>query len=115
SELWERLAERAEVTHIAGPNDFLTLQEKMAGMPERVRDRVKVAEFVGAELAQLFADSSVVISRAGGTIGELAAVGAATILIPLSTAAQNHQWANATMLQKAGAALVFDETKSGSS
>lgn len=114
SEIWEPLAKRMEVTHIAGSNDFLSLQEKMAAFPEEVRSRVRLVEFVGSELPVLFAQSTVVVSRAGGTIGELAALGKATILIPLSTAAQNHQWANAAMLQKAGAVMVLDE-KTGTS
>jgi UDP-N-acetylglucosamine--N-acetylmuramyl-(pentapeptide) pyrophosphoryl-undecaprenol N-acetylglucosamine transferase len=49
------------------------------------------------------------VSRAGGIIAELAASKAASILIPLSTAAQNHQWENAQVLGKVDAAVVLNE------
>jgi UDP-N-acetylglucosamine--N-acetylmuramyl-(pentapeptide) pyrophosphoryl-undecaprenol N-acetylglucosamine transferase len=40
----------------------------------------------------------------------LAASKAASLLVPLSTAAQNHQWENAKVLVQAEAAVVIDET-----
>ena len=57
--------------------------------------------------------SAFVISRAGAvTLGEIAATGCPSILVPLSTAALNHQQSNAEFLRQQGAALVIDETGS---
>jgi len=51
--------------------------------------------------------ADVVVSRAGAsTVFELAAVGVASILVPLPIAAEDHQSANARALEQAGAAVV---------
>jgi undecaprenyldiphospho-muramoylpentapeptide beta-N-acetylglucosaminyltransferase len=51
--------------------------------------------------------ADVVVSRAGAsTVFELAAVGVASILVPLPIAAEDHQTANARALEQAGAAVV---------
>jgi UDP-N-acetylglucosamine--N-acetylmuramyl-(pentapeptide) pyrophosphoryl-undecaprenol N-acetylglucosamine transferase len=52
--------------------------------------------------------ADVIVSRAGSTsIAELTAVGRAAILIPLPTAADDHQAKNAEVLVAAGAADVL--------
>jgi UDP-N-acetylglucosamine--N-acetylmuramyl-(pentapeptide) pyrophosphoryl-undecaprenol N-acetylglucosamine transferase len=43
------------------------------------------------------------------TIGELAAVGRAAILVPFAKATNNHQEINARVVEKAGGALVITE------
>ena len=54
--------------------------------------------------------ADVVVSRAGATtIAELAAVGRAAILVPLPTAADDHQKKNAAVLASAGAAELIEQ------
>ena len=54
--------------------------------------------------------ADVVVSRAGATtIAELAAVGRAAILVPLPTAADDHQKKNAEVLVRAGAAELIEQ------
>ena len=62
------------------------------------------------ELAQGYQVADLIISRAGaGAIFEIAAVGKASILIPLSESAQNHQVKNAYVFAESGATIVIEE------
>ena len=55
--------------------------------------------------------ADVVISRAGASsLAELAALRLPSILIPLPTAQDNHQFHNATALARAGAAVLLEQT-----
>ena len=66
------------------------------------------------ELADAFARADLVISRAGaGTVAELAAVGKASILVPLPTAANDEQRMNAYEVARVGGALVLEESNLG--
>jgi UDP-N-acetylglucosamine--N-acetylmuramyl-(pentapeptide) pyrophosphoryl-undecaprenol N-acetylglucosamine transferase len=62
-----------------------------------------------------FAQADLVVCRAGaGTVAELAAAGKPSILVPLPTAADQHQLRNAEAFSKLGAArLVFDSQMDG--
>lgn len=72
------------------------------------------AEGIAAELAPFFADvpsrldwAHLVIARAGAsTVAELAAAGRPSILVPLPSAADDHQTVNAAALVDAGAAFA---------
>jgi len=62
------------------------------------------------ELSLAYQAADLIISRAGaGTIFEIAAVGKPSILIPLKSAAQNHQVKNAYVFAENGATLVMEE------
>jgi UDP-N-acetylglucosamine--N-acetylmuramyl-(pentapeptide) pyrophosphoryl-undecaprenol N-acetylglucosamine transferase len=45
------------------------------------------------------------------TIGELAAIGRAAILVPFALATNNHQELNARVVEKAGGAIVITEAE----
>ena len=64
-----------------------------------------------------FEKADIVISRAGATTcAELAAAGKAAIMVPLPTAADDHQRKNAEALEKAGAAkMVLQKDLTGAS
>ena len=67
-------------------------------------DRVKVRAYL-SPIAEAYAASDLAIGRAGAmTTAELCAWGIPSILIPLPTAAADHQTANARALAQAGAA-----------
>ncbi|MDH3497015.1 MAG: UDP-N-acetylglucosamine--N-acetylmuramyl-(pentapeptide) pyrophosphoryl-undecaprenol N-acetylglucosamine transferase, partial [Gemmatimonadota bacterium] len=62
-------------------------------------------------IADAYAAADLVIARAGAmTLAELAAWGLPSVLIPLPTAAADHQTANARALEAAGAAVHVAET-----
>jgi UDP-N-acetylglucosamine--N-acetylmuramyl-(pentapeptide) pyrophosphoryl-undecaprenol N-acetylglucosamine transferase len=66
------------------------------------------------DMPRAFAEADVIVSRSGGTVSEIAAAGKASILVPLPTAADQHQLRNAQALEKAGAArLVLDSEMTG--
>lgn len=70
--------------------------------------------FSATELADVFALASVVLSRAGaGSIAELSATKKATILVPLISAANDHQRMNAYDIAGIGGAVVIEEPNLG--
>jgi UDP-N-acetylglucosamine--N-acetylmuramyl-(pentapeptide) pyrophosphoryl-undecaprenol N-acetylglucosamine transferase len=73
-----------------------------------------VAPFID-DMPAAFARADLVICRAGaGAVAELAAAGKPSILVPLPTAADQHQLRNAEAFQKAGASvLVLDSELDG--
>ena len=71
--------------------------------------RLRVTEYIH-DMDICLAAADLVISRAGAsTLCELEAIGRASILIPYPTAAENHQYHNAMVLGKAGAAIVIEQ------
>jgi UDP-N-acetylglucosamine--N-acetylmuramyl-(pentapeptide) pyrophosphoryl-undecaprenol N-acetylglucosamine transferase len=59
------------------------------------------------DMAERYAASTLVISRAGATtLAELACAGLPAILVPYPFAADNHQWHNARTFEVAGAAVT---------
>ncbi|HTB16915.1 MAG TPA: undecaprenyldiphospho-muramoylpentapeptide beta-N-acetylglucosaminyltransferase [Bryobacteraceae bacterium] len=74
----------------------------------------QVSPFID-DMPGAFARADLVICRAGaGAVAELAAAGKPSILVPLPTAADQHQLRNAEAFQKAGASvLVLDQEMDG--
>jgi UDP-N-acetylglucosamine--N-acetylmuramyl-(pentapeptide) pyrophosphoryl-undecaprenol N-acetylglucosamine transferase len=68
--------------------------------------RWTVAAFLTDMPAQ-YAAADVVLARAGSTVAELAAAGKPSVLVPLPTAADDHQRKNAEALESAGAAVML--------
>lgn len=97
-------ADRVAITHQTGDADY-----------ERIRDAYAASDFAAADIrpyisnmVEEFADADFVICRAGATTcAELAAAGKAAIMIPLPTAADDHQRKNAEALVRAGAARMI--------
>ncbi len=73
-----------------------------------------ITPFIDA-MPRAFSEADLVVSRSGmGTVSELAAAGRPSILVPLPTAADQHQLRNAEAFEKAGAArLIRDAEMSG--
>ena len=107
---WLAILSEASIIHITGQREYGALLERRKVLPESARDKLFLLAF-SDQLAHFFWKSTLVISRAGGTVAEIAATRRAAVLVPLSTAAQDHQRANAKVLEEAGAARVIDEEK----
>ena len=60
-------------------------------------------------IAPAYRAADLVVSRAGGTVAELCAWGKASVLVPLPSAAADHQTFNARALADAGAAVLLPE------
>jgi len=91
-----------EVIALTGPADAERVRARLeeAGLPGRVIP-------FSTRMGELYACADVVLARAGATtIAELTALGLPSILVPYPHAADNHQEANARILERAGAAEV---------
>lgn len=94
------------VLHLSGERDY-----------EELRGRVTRNDYVllpstdrfGAALAA----ADLALSRAGGTVWELAAAGLPAILVPYPFATGDHQTRNARHFASAGGAIVVPETRLG--
>ncbi|MFM1791432.1 MAG: UDP-N-acetylglucosamine--N-acetylmuramyl-(pentapeptide) pyrophosphoryl-undecaprenol [Actinomycetota bacterium] len=97
---------RAFVHHIVGPRFAGGIDDR----PSTV-DGVTVQRVASEpDMPGILAASDVVISRAGAsTVAEISSVGVASILVPWSGAADDHQTLNARWLSDAGAAVLVDE------
>lgn len=72
-------------------------------------DRVRITEYIN-DMDVCLAAADLVICRSGAsTLAELEAAGKASILIPSPIVAGNHQYHNAMVLGKAGAAVVIEQ------
>lgn len=84
--------------------------EKLEADGVKVKDnpRLIVKEYINMPLCMAAAD--LVITRCGAsTLTELESVGRGAILIPSPMVAENHQYHNGMVLEKAGAGFVFEE------
>jgi len=97
--------DKLRITHQTGESDL-----------EKIKEIYARSEFNGAadvrpyisNMVDEFAKADLVICRAGATTcAELSAAGKAAIMIPLPTAADDHQRKNAEALQTAGAAKMI--------
>jgi UDP-N-acetylglucosamine--N-acetylmuramyl-(pentapeptide) pyrophosphoryl-undecaprenol N-acetylglucosamine transferase len=114
-----RLLERAQVIHQVGPasanHDFARLTAYRNSLDPVLAVRYVVVEFVGKELADIYAMSDLVVGRAGaGTVSELGYVGLPSILIPLPGTWGDEQRKNARILGNAGAAVVLEQSETTS-
>jgi UDP-N-acetylglucosamine--N-acetylmuramyl-(pentapeptide) pyrophosphoryl-undecaprenol N-acetylglucosamine transferase len=106
---WKDLLSHMQIVHICGAHDVLSLTRAAESLSRPLQRKLWLAAYIGAELPALLARATVVISRAGGTVFELAAAASPSILLPLSTSAGNHQAKNARAFERQQAAVVFDE------
>jgi UDP-N-acetylglucosamine--N-acetylmuramyl-(pentapeptide) pyrophosphoryl-undecaprenol N-acetylglucosamine transferase len=83
--------------------------ERVARGHREAGTQARVEKFIH-EMPQAYAESSLLICRAGSsTLAEIAAVGRASVLIPLPTASDNHQEKNARVFSDAQAALLLKQ------
>lgn len=94
--------EGVEIVHQTGPADFASIRDQY----RESNNHVEVKEYLH-DMDRRYRWADVVVARAGtGTVSELAACGKAAVLVPLPTAADNHQQVNAEALVRQGAALM---------
>ncbi|HWL32221.1 MAG TPA: UDP-N-acetylglucosamine--N-acetylmuramyl-(pentapeptide) pyrophosphoryl-undecaprenol N-acetylglucosamine transferase [Gaiellaceae bacterium] len=90
------------VLHVSGERDY-----------ERLRGRVHRSGYVlvpsTSEFGAALAAPDLAISRAGGTVWELAASGTPAILVPYPHATADHQTLNARHFERGGGAVVVPE------
>ncbi|MEK7124345.1 MAG: UDP-N-acetylglucosamine--N-acetylmuramyl-(pentapeptide) pyrophosphoryl-undecaprenol N-acetylglucosamine transferase [Patescibacteria group bacterium] len=101
-----------EVIHVAGKNNYESVKALLpATINEGLEGYYHLYPHLGEiELKHAYKISSLIISRAGSaSIFEIAAAGKPSILIPLPSAAQDHQSKNAYEYAKTGAAVIIEQ------
>ena len=90
------------ILHISGERDYETLRPRV-GRSDYVL--IPATDHFGEALAV----ADLAISRAGGTVWELAAAGTPAILVPYPHATSDHQRLNARHFEQGGGAVVVDQ------
>lgn len=113
-ELLPGLLTKAQIVHQAGPSvandDAVRLRRLQEAWPPHLRARYVVKEFLGPEIADLYAITDLVIGRAGaGTIAELAFLAMPSILLPLPGTWGDEQRKNAKVLARVDGAIVIEQ------
>ena len=94
--------------HLAGAKDFELVRSSYA----RLGLNAVVKPFL-AEMNLALGAATACVSRAGASsLAEIAAMRLPSALVPLPTAADNHQFFNAAAFEKTGAAKLLDQKKS---
>ncbi|MGD9564025.1 MAG: undecaprenyldiphospho-muramoylpentapeptide beta-N-acetylglucosaminyltransferase [Pyrinomonadaceae bacterium] len=102
--LLENRADKLRIVHQTGEADFDKTREMYRR--SRIEDH-DVRPFISDMFVE-FGNADIVICRAGATsCAELAAAGKASIMVPLPTAADDHQRKNAEAFERAGASKML--------
>jgi len=101
-----------ELIHVCGRNNLEAVEAESQVVIEK--DLVKYYHPVGfldeEKIKHAYKAADLIISRSGsGSIFEIAASGKPSILVPLPSAAANHQAKNAYIYSETGAALVIEQ------
>jgi UDP-N-acetylglucosamine--N-acetylmuramyl-(pentapeptide) pyrophosphoryl-undecaprenol N-acetylglucosamine transferase len=92
------------VFHQCGQNHADATRARYANAPATLN--VEVQPFI-EDMAQAYSDADLIICRAGAlTVTEIATAGVAAIFVPLPSAVDDHQTANARFLANLGAAKI---------
>jgi len=94
------------VVHVSGERDFAA-----------IRPRVHREDYLlmpqTAHFGDVLAAADIAVSRAGGTVWELAAAGTPSILVPYPHATADHQTLNARHFERGGGAVVVPDAEIG--
>ena len=97
-----------EVFHQCGQNKQDTTQQNYENAPSTLK--VQVQPFI-EDMAKAYANADLIICRAGAlTVTEVATAGVAAVFVPLPSAVDDHQTANAKFLANSGAAQICPQS-----
>lgn len=98
--------------HSTGPSHIDPTRKRIKELA--VGDRYQAYGYLETEqMVNAYLDSDLVIARSGGTIAEIALFGLPSILVPLPTSADNHQYHNAEEFARMNAATLLTQEKAG--
>lgn len=96
-----------EIIHQTGERDFAEVNDAY----ERAGVHGEVARFID-DMPGKFSRADLVVCRSGAsTVAEITAAGKPAVFVPFPRAADDHQNVNARALERAGAAIVVEESK----
>jgi UDP-N-acetylglucosamine--N-acetylmuramyl-(pentapeptide) pyrophosphoryl-undecaprenol N-acetylglucosamine transferase len=101
--------ENVKIIHQTGPNDFEEISQQYQNLPSPFNENILAQAFIyDMDVKYQWAD--LVICRSGAsTVAELAACAKPSVLIPLPTAADDHQKKNAQALADKNAAILLEQ------
>jgi UDP-N-acetylglucosamine--N-acetylmuramyl-(pentapeptide) pyrophosphoryl-undecaprenol N-acetylglucosamine transferase len=98
---------RIHIVHQTGERDFNTVQDAYASLGGVVEAHRFIDDMPG-----YFAQADLILCRSGAsTVAEITAAGKPAVFVPFPRAADDHQKRNAEALEKAGAAVMLEESK----
>jgi len=100
------LPPHTQVLHISGKGKGAAVTGAYTGTGLRAA----VVEYV-TDMERAYAASDLAVTRSGGAVAELTALGLASVLVPGPWATGGHQEANARVLEAEGACVVVVETQ----
>ncbi len=104
--LLEPLKDSFDIVHQTGAKE---LDKVQAAYRDSQFAHARIVPYLDPMVDEIAA-ADLVVCRAGAmTLGELAAVGRAAILVPFAAATNNHQEVNARVIEHAGGAIVITE------
>jgi UDP-N-acetylglucosamine--N-acetylmuramyl-(pentapeptide) pyrophosphoryl-undecaprenol N-acetylglucosamine transferase len=102
-----REAPGIHIIHQTGERDYNDALAAYGGLGERT----EVFKFI-EDMPAAFARADLVVCRSGAsTVAEIAAAGKPAVFVPFPRAADDHQTVNALALERAGAAVLVEESK----
>lgn len=100
------LPEGWQLIQITGEKEY----DRVRALLRKAQDGTPLVRPYLHDLTDAYASADLVLARAGAsTLGELAATGKPSVLVPYPHAADDHQRFNAEMVARAGAAIVVDD------
>jgi UDP-N-acetylglucosamine--N-acetylmuramyl-(pentapeptide) pyrophosphoryl-undecaprenol N-acetylglucosamine transferase len=109
AEVWARSGRWPTLVHQTGGTDASRVSAAYAQLGKSAEQHIQVRPFID-DMPAAYAAADVVIARSGAmTLAELAILGKPALLIPLPTAADDHQTKNATAFSDVGAARVLPQ------
>jgi len=106
AELRQRIA-GIHIVHQTGERDYNDAQAAYANL----ENSVEVYRFID-DMPGLFSRAGLLICRSGAsTVAEVTAAGKPAVFVPFPRAADDHQKRNAEALERAGAAIMLEESK----
>lgn len=107
-EILTELVDGAQIIHGTGERDLGLAKRHKNSLSDEQSERYLPYAFLGQELPYAYAAADLVIARAGANVlAELAASAKPSLLIPLSTSANDHQLKNAQLFSQEGASHVL--------
>lgn len=94
-----------QIIYATGPKNYDDIISKI----KVKNDNVKIEKYI-YNMEEIMSASDIAVCRSGAlTITELGIIGVPSILIPLPTAAENHQYYNAKTIEDAGGGIIIEE------
>ena len=101
-----RMLDNVRVMHSAGKTQYEASRHLVSGIEHRYDMR---AYFEANIMVKVYQTASLAIARSGSTVSEFAMARLPSILVPLPTSADNHQFRNAQEFEAMGAATIANQ------